>query len=312
MSMIGAGVGEARESPDEEHRTASAVIPPRPPLRRKRRDDPDVPERVPIRTTWVIVFLALQSSSGLANERDDIAGILSQRIDAVRAKQPIERAISKEQWQASDPNRVLSVLSPCRKDSSRAVRRLALVYGMELAEAHPTPSVRREVSGWLVESAIAHSVSGELRWLKKFTASDFDDRSKALVRQALLQPADEAGGDVSVWICGIADMRDQLPRLNELTMDELNYQAGRMNVRKWYLTTAWAARLARARMGVKEDMGGFEGQALVCALSSPTGFPVVSLGSLRPLWPKRFLLGVLPQRGKCEGKGGLSLDLRLP
>ncbi len=68
---------------------------------------------------------------------------------------------------------------------------------MQLAEVHPLPSVRQEVTKQLVESAISHSVSGELRWLEKFTAIDFDERSKALVRQRLAEPEDRAGGDVS-------------------------------------------------------------------------------------------------------------------
>ena len=43
MNAIDAEVAEPRGSPDEGHRTPSPTISPRPPLKRKRRADPDVP-----------------------------------------------------------------------------------------------------------------------------------------------------------------------------------------------------------------------------------------------------------------------------
>ena len=203
----------------------------------------------------IAIFTVEPSSSGLGGQ-DQIANILSQRMNEARSNQPTEQRISKAQWQAADPGRVLVLLSAYQRDSSWAVRHLALVYATQLAEAHPLPWVKQEVTKRLVESAIAHSVSGELRWLERFTAMDFDERSKGLIRQALAKPEDRTGGDVSVWICGLANMQDQLPRLKELTIDEMQYQAeaDKIGDKKWYFTTGWAARLACARMGVREDI----------------------------------------------------------
>jgi hypothetical protein len=52
-------------------------------------------------------------------------------------------------------------------------------------------------------------------------------------------------------------MEDQLPTLEKLLIGEMRHQA---RVQKgaagftWYYTAGWAARLARARMGVREDI----------------------------------------------------------
>lgn len=204
------------------------------------------------------IFLVLLVCLPSARAADDSSGLRSavlRMMDQARSHKPIE-GLSEVQLKQGDPREILALLAPYEKDPTWEVRRLALLYAVRLAEVHPLPSVRQEVVRRLVESAISHSVSDELTWLKKFTASDFDERSKHVVRQALSEPEDRTGGDVSVWICGLANMQDQLSRLKELTIDEVQYQAeaDKIGDKKWYLTTGWVARLARARMGVREEI----------------------------------------------------------
>ena len=55
----------------------------------------------------------------------------------------------------------------------------------------------------------------------------------------------------------IADMKEELPRLKEFTIDEKEYMNDNPIIKKyypWYITKGWSARLARARMGVKEGI----------------------------------------------------------
>lgn len=91
-------------------------------------------------------------------------------------------------------------------------------------------------------------------WLLTFRAEDFSDESKALIRQSLAKERPSRG---IVLICGVACMEDQLPILEKMLIDELKHQSEVDKQRiglPWYYTTGWSARLARARMGVKEDI----------------------------------------------------------
>ena len=46
----------------------------------------------------------------------------------------------------------------------------------------------------------------------------------------------------------------KLPQLKEFLIDEEDYDKNSKYMKIWYYTTAWTARLARARIGVKEDI----------------------------------------------------------
>ncbi len=63
----------------------------------------------------VIMILVSQYSPLKANEKEDIANILSQKMEEARSKQPTEQRITREQWQAADPHRVVALLAFTRR-----------------------------------------------------------------------------------------------------------------------------------------------------------------------------------------------------
>jgi hypothetical protein len=149
---------------------------------------------------------------------------------------------------------VLAVLARYQNDPCWPVRHLAFRYAVWLAEVQPQAAIRSEVVNQLVKGFISGADRQAGRWLLSFHAEDFSDESKAVIRQRL---AMDRLGRGTVLICGVARMEDQLPTLEKLLIDEMKHQA---RVEKgeagftWYYTTGWAARLARARMGIKEDI----------------------------------------------------------
>jgi hypothetical protein len=209
-------------------------------------------------TILLLILLELQSNTGSAKDEAEIniAAIVPEMMEQARNLEPIV-GISKDQLKVVDPYRMLALLAPYEKDTEWAVRRLALRYGVQLADAHPVPEIRQEVTRRLVEASITGSMGQAGTWLMNFTAKDFSDQSKSLIRQALTRAnKGKVGGDMSVWLCGVANMQDQLTILKELMIDELSYRnyPNMKHFPKWYYTTGWVARLARARMGVKEDI----------------------------------------------------------
>jgi len=192
----------------------------------------------------------------VAAEPWDIKATLSRMMSEARSNTPFQTP-SEEQLRDADPQRVLDFLAPYEKDSSWLVRRLALSQAVRVATIHPESQIRQQVVERLVEATLSRSVPGAREWLRRFRASEYNDRSKDLIREALARVnRGVVGGDRAVWLCGSANIRDQLPRLKGLLIDEIQYQAEakRSGDKKWYLTTGWAARLARARMGVEEDI----------------------------------------------------------
>ncbi|MCH8120533.1 MAG: hypothetical protein IIC00_12485 [Planctomycetes bacterium] len=170
--------------------------------------------------------------------------------------------ISNTQLKAADPQHVLSLLAPYERDESRAVRRLAHLYGVRLAGLQPRPEVRQEVTARLVKVLVTPNSDlspAPYKWLLSFTEKDFSNNTKAVIRQTLDKDNPNhglIGIRGVVRICGVANIREELPHLKGLLIDELAYQAkaDKTHNKKWYLTVGWAARLARARMGIKEDI----------------------------------------------------------
>ncbi len=202
------------------------------------------------------ILLALHPSGALAGEEGspDIAAELSRIVNQARNQEPVD-TISEGRLKAADPNHVLALLAPYEKDPEPFVRDLAYRYGVRLAATHPVPHIREEVTKRLVEASITHSWGQAGTQLMYFTARDFNNQTKALIRQMMAEDPHRVSS-VGIKLCGVANIQDQLPRLKELLIDEMEYQAqaDKMGDKKWYYTTGWQARLARARMGVKEDI----------------------------------------------------------
>lgn len=208
----------------------------------------------------LLISLTLRINTGLAEEKVDVFKLLKARMEQARGparKLKIDIRITDEQLKEADPHKVLALLAPYEKDSEWPVRHMTHYYIFRVANIHPTTQVRQEVAKRLVEAEINGTDRGACRLLMDFAAKDFNEQSKALIRQALVHAnKGVVGGDPSVWLCGVANMKDQLPVLKEFLIDEVAYSndPNMKHFPKWYYTTCWSARLARARMGVKEDI----------------------------------------------------------
>jgi hypothetical protein len=204
-------------------------------------------------TITAMLFLLACANPSLASNGETIskvkASIESMRI---RENQP-EIKITDEDLRRADPNQVLAVLAPYARDTVWGVRHTAAVYMVQIATIHPTTGIRQEVVRWLIDLVYSGNGHNEGPLLMGFTAKDFDDKARNTIRQAL---AKERVGILTVQLCGVANIQEELPRLETLLIDEAAYIAdpSRRDFPMWYYTLGWRARLARARMGVKEDI----------------------------------------------------------
>jgi len=206
------------------------------------------------RFTIIVVLLLLACANPCSASNSDAVSKVKASIESMRIKEHRpEIKITDEDLRRADPNQLLAVLEPYARDTVWVVRHTAAVYMVELATAHPTTRVRQEVVRWLIDLVYSGNGHNESPLLMGFTARDFDDKARNTIRQGL---AKERVGVLTVQLCGVANIQEGLPRLATLLVDEMQYQAeaDKTGEKKWYLTTAWAARLARARMGVKEDI----------------------------------------------------------
>jgi len=210
--------------------------------------------------TLLLIALIFQVNSAIAEEKVDVFKLLKAKMEHARGparELTIDIRITDEQLKEADPHKVLALLAPYEKDSEWPVRHMTHYCIVRVANIHPTTQVRQEVAKRLVEAEINGTDRGAFRLLMDFASKDFNDQSKALIRQALTQAnIGKVGGDPSIWLCGVANMQDQLPHLKKLLIKEVAYRSDpkMRHLPKWYYTSGWAARLARARMGVKEDI----------------------------------------------------------
>lgn len=230
------------------------------------------------RLTVLAALLTLALSNlGLAGGSDAVT-MLRARMEITKGTEPFrEMRITDEQLKRADPNELLATLAPYAQDTNRSVRSSAYAWLARVATLHPTPVVRQQAVSQLVESVYDQKDGNGAEWLMQFTAEDFNTGAKDVIRQATSK---ERIGVLTVRLCGVANMQDQLPRLEALLIDEvafvndpnvrvssaagyedwdphakeLQVQLERRFPSKWYHTVGWEARLARARMGVKEDI----------------------------------------------------------
>ena len=204
-------------------------------------------------TITAMLFLLASASSILASTADTVSRIKA-KVESLRIREyPPEIRITDEQLRAADPNQVLEVLAPYERDAEYGVRHAACIFMVRVATIHPTTKIRQQVVRRLTDLVFSGHGHGEGPLLMGFTARDFDDRSKGIIRQALSK---EHVGVGAVQLCGVANIQEELPRLETLLIDELAYirDPNMRHFPKWYYTLGWRARLARARMGVKEDI----------------------------------------------------------
>lgn len=205
---------------------------------------------------FLIISLFFTLSVRTQGEEKDIAELLRACMEQHRGPaRKITKSvnITDELLQKSDPNKILDVLAPYENDPEWSVRHTNHLIIASLADIHPSPKIRQEVATRLVKAALNKADGSAGTLLMEFRERDFNDTSKNIIREYISK---DTAGTLVVKLCGIANIKESLPRLEKLLIDEVKYQND-PNMKygtPWYYTTEWHARLARARMGVKEDI----------------------------------------------------------
>jgi hypothetical protein len=169
------------------------------------------------------------------------------------------RAQRKDLFAQADPNQLLTFLGPYLASRNVGLKSAALEFEMNVAEAHPRRAVRARIVDSLTRGLVSQDKADRgLRWkysasLSRFTQDEFTEGAKASLVQALR--AERPSKEI-LWVCGVAQVKETLPRLNELVFDEIAYarDPSKRNFPEWYFTLGWYARLARARMGEQADV----------------------------------------------------------
>ena len=175
---------------------------------------------------------------------DDVYTLLKAKIESGRIREyPPEIKISDEQLREADPKKIMEILVTYETDPCGMVQYFTYNYEGKLADLHKEPEVRQKVALHLVKAIISsYSYTNVYEKLLTFTKADFNDDAKGLIRTALAK--DNPSRNV-IRICGVADMKDEIPRLQNIIDRTSNYNL------------FWTAHLAKARMGVKEDINEY-------------------------------------------------------
>jgi len=207
--------------------------------------------------SWAVIIL---TGFGVqAANQPEIEALLQTKMDAIRNQRqdPTSNAAIVETYGV----RLIPYLEQYRNDTSDRVRWEAYTLLWLVGERSDTLTKRQEIVYKLLEGLndeedVVRSSIAE--WLHSFKANDFSDMSKQLLHNKLSAFSGEAhtNGHLQksiILLVGVAEMKSELPRLEKLLIDETTVDPN-TGQRYWWATLSWAARKARARMGVKEDI----------------------------------------------------------
>jgi len=198
---------------------------------------------------WLGCVIVMASYGVQAADQSEIENLLTTKMNAIRQQQPdpTSDAVIAKKYGV----KLLPYLEQYRKDTSDRVRWRAHALLWLVGEKSESTSDRQNIVEMLVEALedkeplMWQAVSG---WLLSFKADDFSPGSKGLLHKHLTtkKPPNQI-----VLICGVADMKSELPRLQKFLIDESKVKP-ETGQGYWWGTLSWAARRARARMGVEE------------------------------------------------------------
>ena len=205
----------------------------------------------------LVVLTTAVAEADPGPDANEVYAALRESLHQIGSDEVVSVFVSLEQLKKVNPDKVLSLLAEYENDAHLGVRHSVYYYEYALASAHPRPEVRREVAerfvGAVVDPNDRRMRAAVTQYLLSFRSEDFSDAAKGMLRSALLRKNVHHS---EVLVCGVADMKEDLAQLKALVIDEMAYDAEvkRTGNTKWYFTNGWAARLARARMGVTEDI----------------------------------------------------------
>lgn len=157
---------------------------------------------------------------------------------------------------AAQPETALRELQAYEQDPSDRVRWTVYAHYWSLGVSTDRLDIRQAVTEKLL-LATSDSAGGgyTAERLQSFEEEDFGPRVRTLLRQMLAEDPKRTTKDATTYrhlvlVAGIAQLRDEIPHLGTFLYDELA-EVGKPG---WWGRIGWAARLARARMGVEEDV----------------------------------------------------------
>jgi hypothetical protein len=198
----------------------------------------------------VLAMSPAEAPGGAAEEA------LEGAVDALRSGRPA--TVSTSTLKQVDPAQMLDALAPLRMDVSETTRFHANRLAWSLAKARVDAdgadeiAARRRVAEWLATSAVDASplVSQQaVNWLLDFEEADFSSAAK----DALDRASVKIGSYPKLLrVIGIANPPGAMATLDAwIASDAARGADGRSGM--WYGSSAWHARLAKARLGSADD-----------------------------------------------------------
>jgi hypothetical protein len=185
------------------------------------------------RLTAVVACVLGLAISCAAEDPNAIHSELAQFFGQLQNEQMVTVRISDMDIKNADPNSLLSFLTKYQTSNNAGVRSFVYKFEAKAARFHRARAVRCEVVERLVNALVSkEEIDRELQ------GTYADLLYKELIR-----------------VSGVAQLREALPRLAGLLLDEAEFETKWQRIgRKWYYTAGWNARLARARMGIEGDI----------------------------------------------------------
>jgi hypothetical protein len=176
---------------------------------------------------------------------------------SVIMESPVPLSTVEAKLKQSDPNQSLALLKGhVTGEKGKGMR--AVLYINRVAQLHPQAEVRKQVADILVMHCSDQQVGRRCYeyLIKGYQAKDFSESSKDFIRQNLHKTTSSVYKyNRIIRLSGMANMQDQLPRLNEVIAKDTEHRESLKPFEiPWNFTKTWEARLAKARMGIKEDI----------------------------------------------------------
>lgn len=191
-------------------------------------------------------------------ERSEMTARINASLETLRTREPP----TGDFWILLNRHgpEMLPALLALTNDRSADVRQEAWALITTIAEKSKDQGLRESLVERLLETARKDEGNQEglrshiMEWLLEFRPRDFTVNSRKALRGML---GEEAPPDGEILVCGVADMKDEIPRLRGYVRGAV-FGAGvpKMDESEggWWQTADWQAIRAMARMGAKEEI----------------------------------------------------------
>lgn len=206
---------------------------------------------VVVNTAIVLVLLSFTQIAAAQDNAKAVKSAIDESMGTLASGGAVK--IVKAETLLLDPKAALESLAAFAASDSPKVRHFACNYSQRIGTTTKDASLRKQVVRLLVGAMDDPSA---LVWqhaskdLLQYKSDDFSEDTIALITERVVSGTARRE---DYRLVGVAQITSLIPLLgaalvNETTVEEEGY------IGRWYGTAGWAARLARARMGVSEDI----------------------------------------------------------